>query len=87
MKFSQDKKWMEAKRAVGHLDWIEVVSYYHHIQGEDVTVYAVLNGEMFEIQTALNDNTVLLTDSDGEDVEKDYQTVLSSRKVFKHKYK
>ncbi|AII28099.1 portal protein [Bacillus phage Bobb] len=84
MKFSQDKKWMEAKRAVGHLDWIEVVSYYHDIQGKDISVFAVLDGEMFKIQTVIDNDTVLLTDSAGAEVEKDYNTVLSSRKVFKY---
>lgn len=84
MKFSQDKKWMEAKRAVGHLDWIEVVSYYHDIQGKDISVFAVLDGEMFKIQAITDRGTVLLTDSVGAEVEKDYDTVLSSRKVFKY---
>lgn len=84
MKFSQDKKWMEAKRAVGHLDWIEVVSYYHDIQGKDISVFAVLDGEMFKIQTVIDNDTVLLTDSAGAEVERDYNTVLSSRKVFKY---
>ncbi|AHJ87563.1 hypothetical protein Bp8pC_133 [Bacillus phage Bp8p-C] len=84
MKFSQDKKWMEAKRAVGHLDWIEVVSYYHDIQGKDISVFAVINGEMLKIQAIIDNDTVLLTDSVGAEVEKDYDTVLSSRKVFKY---
>jgi hypothetical protein len=82
--FSQDEKWMEAKRAVGHLNWLEVISYYRSIDGSNVQVYSVRDGEKRLIIDLLDDDTVLLKDKDGFAKEDTYENVLQSRKIFKY---
>ncbi|QIW88669.1 hypothetical protein P59_072 [Bacillus phage P59] len=82
--FSQDEKWMEAKRAVGHLNWLEVISYYRSIDGKNVEVYSVRDGEQRLIVDLIDDDTVLLLDKDGFAREDTYENVLSSRKIFKY---
>jgi hypothetical protein len=82
--FSQDSKWMEAKRAVGHLNWLEVISYYRSIYGEKVFVYAIIDGEKKLIVDVVDDETVLLLSKQGDGVLDDYDKVLESKKVFKY---
>jgi hypothetical protein len=82
--FSQDEKWMEAKRAVGHLNWLEVISYYRSIEGKNVEVYSVRDGEQRLIVDLIDDDTVLLQDKDGLAIQDTYESVLSSRKIFKY---
>jgi len=81
--FSQDKKWMEAKRVVGHLNWLEVIAYYREIQGNNVFVYSVVDGEKRLIVDILSDDSVLLISKDGALIDT-YANVLNSRKIFKY---
>jgi len=80
--FSQDEKWMEAKKAVGNTNWLEIISYYRSIKGNHVSVYSVVNGEKRLIVDVLDDNTVLLI-SNNEYIKDSYENVLNSRKIFK----
>lgn len=82
--FSQDNKWTEAKRAVGSTNWIEVVSYYRSIDGENVFVYSVVDGEKRLIVDVLDDENVLLIGRDGNLITDSYSNVENSRKVFKY---
>jgi hypothetical protein len=82
--FSQDEKWMEAKKTVGNHNWLEVVSYYRFIGGRNVFVYSVIEGDKRLIVDVLDDGDVLLISKHGEPVVDNYDTVLSSRKVFKY---
>lgn len=82
--FSQDEKWMEAKQAVGHLNWLEVISYYRSINGCNVLVYSVIEGEKLLIVDVLDDDSILLLDKDGYARQKTYDSILQSRKVFKY---
>ncbi|AXH71110.1 hypothetical protein BSP38_068 [Bacillus phage BSP38] len=75
---------MEAKRAVGHLNWLEVISYYRSIDGCNVSVFSVKDGEKRLIVDVIDDDTVLLLDQNGHEAEDTYDNVLSSRKVFKY---
>lgn len=81
--FSQDKKWVEAKKAVGRSNWLEVVSYYRSIDGKNVFVYSVIEGKKRLIVDVLNDDTVLLIDRDRLTTDS-YESVLNSKKVFKY---
>lgn len=82
--FSQDRKWVEAKRAIGNLNWIEVISYYRSIDGKNVFVYSVAEGGKRLIVDVLDDDTVLLLDKRGEPVTDTYENVFNSKKVFKY---
>jgi hypothetical protein len=82
--FSQDEKWVEAKRAVGNLNWLEVISYYRTIDGENVFVYSVIEGDKRLIVDVLDDEHILLLNKQGEPVVDSYSNVLNSRKVFKY---
>lgn len=81
--FSQDRKWMEAKRVVGHLSWLEVIAYYREIQGTNVFVYSIIDGEKRLIVDVLSDDSVLLLGKNGV-LTDTYTNVLNSRKVFKY---
>lgn len=82
--FSQDKRWVEAKRAVGNMNWIEIVSYYRAINGTHVFVYAVIGGDKRLIVDVIDDDTVLLLSKTGQLITDDYVTVLNSKKIFKY---
>lgn len=82
--FSQDKKWAEAKRAVGSLNWLEVISYYRSIDGKNVFVYSVIEGDKRLIVDIINDETILLINKHGEPIVDKYESVLNSRKIFKY---
>lgn len=82
--FSQDKKWVEAKRAVGNLNWLEVISYYRSIDGKNVFVYSVIEGDKRLIVDILDDEHILLINKQGEPIVDSYTNVLNSRKVFKY---
>lgn len=82
--FSQDEKWMEAKRAVGNLNWLEVISYYRSIGGRNVFVYSVIEGDKRLIVDVLDDDHVLLISKHGEPVVDSYDSVTNSRKLFKY---
>lgn len=82
--FNEDTKWMEAKRAIGDMNWIEIVSYYRSIDGENVFVYSVLDGDRRLIIDVIDDDLVLLMNSKGEPVSESYESVMNSRKVFKY---
>jgi hypothetical protein len=82
--YSQDEKWVEAKRAVGGLNWLEVISYYRSVDGENVFVYSVIEGDKRLIVDILDDENVLLLNKYGEPIVDSYENVLNSRKVFKY---
>lgn len=82
--FNQDAKWVEAKRVVGNLNWLEVVSYYRSIGGKNVFVYSVIEGDKRLIVDVLDDDSVVLINREGEVSINDYDTVMNSRKVFKY---
>ena len=82
--FSQDAKWVEAKRTIGNNNWIDIVSYYHYIDGKNVLVYSIVEGDKRLIVDVLDDDTVLLKDKQGQYVVDSYENVLSSRKTFKY---
>jgi hypothetical protein len=85
--FSQDTKWAEAKRAVGNLNWLEVISYYRSIGGKNVFVYSVIEGDKRLIVDILDNERVVLVNKNGEPVIDSYTAVESSRKVFKYSEK
>lgn len=82
--FSQDAKWAEAKQTVGSSNWLEVVSYYRSIDGKNVFVYSVIEGDKRLIVDIIDDEHILLINKLGEPVVDSYQNVLNSRKVFKY---
>lgn len=82
--FSKDKKWMEAKRAIGNMNWLEIVSYYRSINGIHVFVYSVIDGNKRLIVDVIDDDTVLLLSKSGQLVIDDYDLVLNSKKIFKY---
>lgn len=84
--FSQDKKWMEAKKAVGYgnYSWLDVVSYYRFIDGTNVFVYSVIEGDKRLIVDVLDSGQVLLVTREGKLITDDYRAVLESRKIFKY---
>lgn len=82
--FSQDRKWLEAKRAVGNLNWLEVIRYYRSINGTNVFVYSVIEGDKRLIADVLDDGHILLVNKHGEPVFDSYENVLNSRKIFKY---
>lgn len=83
--FGQDKKWIEAKRIVGNDNsWLEVISCYNSIGGKGVFVYSVIEGQKRLIVDVLDDNHVLLFDSNKNLVVEQYETILNSKKLFKY---
>jgi hypothetical protein len=84
LSFSQDKKWIEAKRVIGNLNWIEIVSYYRFINGNNVFVYSIVDGDKRLIVDVISEDTVLLLSKNGELVTDDYDSVLNSKKIFKY---
>lgn len=87
--FSRDKKWIEAKKVIGDINWLEIISYYRMINGSNVFVYSIINKEQKLIVDILDDHRVILVNKHSEIELEDYNTVLSSRKRFcySHKYK
>jgi hypothetical protein len=81
--FSQDRKWIEAKKLCGSA-WVETVSYYRSIQGKNVFVYAILNKSKHLIVGAVSDDTVLLINRDKQAHLVSYSEVDRSRKLFKY---
>ena len=85
MSFSQDKKWLEAKRAVGvENSWVEIVSYYRAIDGKNVFVYTVGDGDKRLIVDFFDDENVLLISRSGEPIIDTYDNVTNSRKLFRY---
>lgn len=84
MLFSQDEKWLEAKRAAGHLNWLEVIAYYREIGGSCVYVYAIGDKDKRLIVDILNDDTILLLDKNNSPVIDTYENILKSRKAFNY---
>lgn len=82
--FSKDRKWMEAKRAIGSMNWLEIISYYRSISGIHVFVYSVIDGNKRLIVDVIDDDTVLLLSKNGQLVIDDYNLVLNSKKIFKY---
>ncbi|QIA28676.1 hypothetical protein [Phage f2b1] len=82
--YSQDRKWLEAKRAVGHLNWLEVISYYRSIGGDSVFVYSIVEGDKRLIVDILADESILLINREGLPVTDSYDNVLKSRKAFNY---
>lgn len=82
--FSKDNKWMEAKKVVGNTNWLEIISYYRAINGTDVFVYSVIDGDKRLIVDVLDNDTVLLLNKSGQLVTEDYEATLNSKKIFKH---
>lgn len=83
--FGNDKKWLEAKKVIGNLDWIEIVSYYRFIEGDKVFVYAVGDGDRRQIIDVLGDDRdVLLLNQDNELETDTYENITNSRKAFEY---
>lgn len=83
--FSQDKKWMEAKKLLNQkYSWIDIVSYYRSIGGNNVFVYCIGNGDKKLIVDIVDDDNVLLINKLGEPIIESYEDVLNSRKVFSY---
>lgn len=82
--YSQDEKWVEAKRAVGNVNWLEVIHYYRSINGDKVFVYSVVEGNKRLIVDIIDDENVLLLNQKGEPVTDSYENVLKSRKIFRY---
>ena len=81
---SQDKKWVEVKRVISDLNWLEIVSYYRSIDGRNVFVYSIIEGDKRLIVDVLDDEYVVLMNKHGEPIIDSYETVFNSRKVFKY---
>ncbi len=82
--FSQDKKWMEAKTVIGKPDWLEVVSYYRFIDGSNVFVYVIGDGDKQLIVDFIDDENILLINKKGLPVVDTYTNVLKGRKLFSY---
>jgi len=82
--FSSDKKWMEAKKVVGDMNWVEIVSYYRSINGTNVFVYVIGEGNKRLIVDVIDDDNILLINKDGDPEIDTYENVMNSRKEFKY---
>lgn len=83
--FKDDEKWIEAKKAVDSKNsWLEVISYYRSIDGKNVFVYSVIEGDKRLIVDVLDDERILLINKQGEPIIDSYVSVLNSRKIFKY---
>ncbi|WP_325227477.1 hypothetical protein [Schnuerera sp.] len=83
--FSQDKKWMEAKKVIGDLDWIEIISYYRFIGGNNVFVYVAGDGDKKQIVDIIDkEGTVLLLNRAGYLETDTYDNVTNSKKIFEY---
>ncbi|AMQ66589.1 portal protein [Bacillus phage Shbh1] len=82
--FSKDSKWVEAKKVIGSSNWIEVVSYYRYIGGENVFVYVIGDGNKKLIVDIMDDQNVLLIDKEGNPSIDTYDNVQNSRKMFRY---
>lgn len=85
--FSEDDKWIEAKRTVGiENSWLEIINFYRSIGGTNVFVYAAGGGDKRLIVDILSeeDDRVLLISKSGEAVIDSYENVNNSKKIFKY---
>lgn len=83
--FSSDKKWMEAKKVVGDTNWVEVINYYRSINGTNVFVYAIGDGDRKLIVDVIDDeDNILLINKHGNPEIDTYENVTNSRKEFKY---
>lgn len=81
--FSNDPKWLEAKRSIGRLDWIEVVSYYRYLGGKNIFVYIIRDKtKKLIIDFIDSDGNVILLNRNKELEIQDYESVDTSKKEF-----
>jgi len=84
--FSEDEKWLEAKKIVGaNNSWIDIISVYRYLGGKNVFVYIIGDKDKRQIVDIVDDeNNVLLISKYGEPIIEDYDTVEKSRKSFNY---
>lgn len=82
--FSQDKKWVEAKKAFGSHNWLETIAYYRILGGENVFVYSLMEGDKRLIIDVLEDDSVVLLSKHGFLLTDSFMNVHTSRKVFSY---
>jgi hypothetical protein len=83
--FGQDSKWLEAKKVIGDLNWIEIVSYYRFIGGNNVFVYVIGDGDKKLIVDIIDeDDNILLINKNGKPLTDSYDNVTNSKKVFQY---
>ena len=76
---------MEDKRVIGNLNWIEIVSYYRFVNGTNVFVYSIVDGDKRLIVDVISgEDAVLLLNKKGELITDSYDAVLNSKKIFKY---
>lgn len=89
MAYMNDSLWIESKRVAkdnGMADnWLEIVEYYHSLGGHRAMVHSIIDEKQREILHILDTEEILLIDSDGNLHVEDYETVLSSKKLFFYK--
>lgn len=83
--FGTDKQWLEAKKVIGDLDWIEIVSYYRFVGGRNAFVFTVGEGEVRQIIDIIDeDKNVLLLNDEGQIEVDTFDNVTKSKKIFKY---
>lgn len=82
--FNQDSKWIEAKKVVGNLNWLEIISYYRMVEGSNVFVYAIGDGDKRLIVDVIDDNEVLLVGKSEELIIDTYENIMRSKKMFSY---
>lgn len=76
---------MEAKKVIGELDWVEIISYYRFVGGNNVFVYIIGEGDKKQIIDFVDEeNNVLLLNKYGNLEIDTYDNVTNSRKVFEY---
>lgn len=83
--FGTDKRWLEAKKVVGDLDWVEIVSYYRFVGGRNAFVFTAGEGEVKQIIDILDeDKNVILLNDEGQVEIDTFENVTKSKKIFKY---
>lgn len=89
MAYIDDTLWLDAKQIAKQNglanNWVEIVEYYHSTGGHRAIVHSIIDDVQREILNILDDETVLLINSEGSLCVMPYDDVVSSKKLFFYK--
>lgn len=82
--FSDDTRWLEAKKVIGfNNSWLKVLEYYKSIGGDNVFVYCIGDGNK-NLIVDIQEDKVVLMDKRGNLFFEETENVINSRKEFKY---
>lgn len=80
--------WSEAKKVCKEIgfgsNWVEIISYYNTNDGNQVSLFTILDGESKRVIGVTDTGTVLLLNKKEELEEVEYNVVFESNKKFSY---